>query len=352
MAELPPAEIADICRNPQDPRWLDAWQSVGEVFGRVARKHPLTKRLKGADKEDRILELAHEFWIYLCENPAALRARSTLGKGALWTESWRFLDRLPASDEHDQIRVMKRHLHTKIRETLRGESAFELAGRFWYASHPVPAGQEPYHTEQNSGLPLAEARALSDREIVRLLRPLASDLKPQRAGQLPPIVRKDHLFSFLLRVFQAARRPMVDWELNDIAWNALEPHPRNVFAVDTRSSAEQGSEGEFSSATAENQEGLVLRKEWAGRIDVLASSFVAATSARAAKIAVRRRARLTVREISKETGFKRGIVANEIKYFEERFGAVVEHEELSQDEARELILLILDILEVEAFSNE
>src|SRR5262245_18604481 len=107
-------DLADVWRDPRDPRWREAFEQIVHAFDEVARRHPKIRRLPSSQQSESLKELLHEFWIHLTLNPSRLEAKRVRGIGALKTETWRFLDDLPSYGPDDDRGKLLSHLWQKV----------------------------------------------------------------------------------------------------------------------------------------------------------------------------------------------------------------------------------------------
>ena len=337
---IAPAELADIWRDPSDPRWAGAFEQIRSVFTDVLWRHPRHRHLRKLDPEesrDRRQELLHEFWIHLAEHPAALEVHRTRGLGGLRTEAWRFLAELPVFDPSDRRGRLRYHLWQKTDRCLTSAAWAEPVGRrLWL------------HAE--AGPPDTAAVPPPD-DWCDALEPLPSRLTPQREGQLPPLVRKETLLSFLETALRRTRAPCSTGRLADCVWDHLEPHPDGQFLLAEARATDSRLHEEPDALLSGGPEADELLEElhWAARIDEIAGRVVDGLAPSVAAAAALHFGRATVREIAERLDVSRGKAGNDVQKFKACFAALVSDEELGKTEAAQLLEVVVDTLQVEHF---
>ena len=118
---------------------------------------------------------------------------------------------------------MRAHLRKKIRDTLRSGNTFSF--------HRRQRGWGMSSWKDLSGTPNAHkalSRSLLDNVTEVGLPHLQSNLKPQRSGQLPPLVDVPVCAAWLEQVFDSCQRLASAFCLSDHAWRVLQPPPFTV----------------------------------------------------------------------------------------------------------------------------
>ncbi len=351
VAPLEVASLADVWRNPDDPRWKAAHDGVRRVFFREARRHPRLKRVPRSQLDDELEDLLAGFWCHLTDNRAALEARRVRGSGAMRIEIWRFLDRnrdYPGDsvdggsgsdgDPGEPRRKLMSHLrNNKVVPTLRGDP------RFWRRG-----GRGPWLLACWAEQPPDDLRTPLPDEVAAALPFLSSRLEPQKPGQLPPLVHDESMPPFLEQALSLSRRPRRDWDLAKLAWARLRPSPDTLFLLapvpddDDEDQAFGGQHGEAAHG--------LDRERWARRVDLVASALADRLTPRQQRVVLGHCRRVPHETIATDLEISRGTLHNEIKRFREDFAGVAENEHLDEADARLLLEVLLNILEAEAFS--
>ena len=341
---IDPRYIADIVRDPEDPRFEDAWQALKRIFWPItetSRYHGLLTGWEG-DLEARKHELLHELWLYLVENPHKLESKRILGRGAMETEIRRFLNRQASGRESGHVQRMKHHLWKKANATLRDSASFRSVGqRLWLLAN------------QELTCPF---RPRTDKDLCALLPSLPSMMKSQRSGQLPPLVTQQELGPFLERVLHEAEYPCTTHRLSTITWAKLEPSPEAVTLSDEQSTTptdrgDRASEDWYADSSFDDS--ILLR--WGARIETLASGFLDEIDSSVARIVVmhfRSPTEETYRSLAVGAGVSHGTVGNRIQTFQDEFAQLVREQGLSERQAEQLLHVVLDRLEVEHFLKD
>ena len=348
---LSTASLADVWRNPGDPRWRAAHETVSSAFRRVARQHPRLSAIPLDTRDDACEDLLAGFWCHLAANPAVLEARRVRTSGALHVECWRFLDRELARqggrDPSQARQQMLSHLRSKkVVPALKREPRFvrDPVSRLWLLAAWRGANG-------------ASEAPPTDDVLISLLPEVPSRLVAQRGDQVPPLVDDDVVPDFLTEALARACRPRAEWALVKLLWARLRPSPEAVFlATDASPSRVRSTEDEphvedvwGRAPEATEPETAVARDRWAQRVDVVASQIVDALTPRQQAVAAGRLQQLSNEEMCRRLGVSRGTLHNDLQHFRALCEEAAEADDLDDDGMRVLVDALLNILGAEAF---
>lgn len=347
---LPSATLADVWRNPRDPRWRESHEAVSRVFHHVARHHPRLKALAPDERDDACADLLAGFWCHLTCRPAVLEARRVRSSGALRVECWRFLDRelvrLGGRDPSHARQLMLAHLHgKKVGPALRHDVRFarDAVSRLWQLSAWSTGGP-------------ADRVPMDDDALAAALPLVPSRLVAQRGDQVPPLVDQEHVPDFLAQALEQACRPRTEWALTKLLWARLRPSPDAVFLADEHapSGAPPSDEPDHPvdgvlASEVDAPDVAAARERWAQRVDIVASDIVEALTPRQRAVAAGRLRQLPNEDVCQRLGIRRGTLHNELLRFRTLCEEAADAEDLDEGGMRLLIEALLNILGAEGF---
>jgi DNA-binding transcriptional ArsR family regulator len=333
-----PRLLADVLRDPQDPRWASAFEFLLEEMESACRGHPRLGKLGGRERKTEIEGLTHDFWISLVENPTKLAFAATRGLAAVREELRRFLARTPGtSPDAGRFRLRKR-LWTIVTLILGSGPPFRNVRRgVWWLEGRTPSRAVSEGLEDVAGT----LGKIASRDAWR---------KVTRESAAERTSMREHL----ARVMGSLSRPVSVSELVALVWDTIDPHPTATFLleshdVDDFAEHEGGEVGEppleasaFDTPT------------WNARVPVLASRVVdrLKDNVRTTILLTFRSEEepLSLREVEKQYGVKKSTAENHVKKLREAILKETKGLELSSRNELQLVVAVLDILQNDHFS--
>ena len=320
-------QFAAILRETDSPQWQTAFDDLRHAFASLiarSRAWPRVGEMGAADNPaDLADQLAHDFWIFLRENPRALDAASIQGAGAIHRQLVRFLlQRRSVSVDRAEANL-RDHLATKLRDVLDHGDFVEPRHNLW-------------------GLPELPPRSAFAGELqsARSRQPhLPAQWRAQNSLQNPPVVAPADLAAHTRIFLTLAGACCWFHDLHESCWNALDPPFASMLT-------EAGPPPIRSSAGGGNPD---LGKEDRYRdfaLDRLLFDLLESLDADTRSIV-----RLafghdrTVREIEEATGIAKSTVARRLADFRENLAAVLAGSGYGEGDRDQLDAAIRDMLD-------
>lgn len=320
-------ELADVWRNPQDTRWEKAHRCISQVFFRALSKHPINKEAPTKEERESWLGM---FWVHLTQSPNTLAAHLTHNEGALYTESLRFLDKRHSAEGSNIRQKLIRHLRSKkVLPVLQEEEAFQnIYANFW---------------------------ELLEKTTISGLGAIPAILKPQREGQIPPLVQKEILPPFLKEIVATLNRPTTDWEITKEVWGRLEPNPDGVLFMGAEPEKEEQEDSSFVGVSSGGNEFKSHHEPdnmFEMDLPFYLNEILDTLDQKDQHVVALLMEQYTQQDVATELGISRRGVQDAYVRFRQVLQTIVEQEKLEEDEVRIIMQHLVQTWQVENFSYE